>query len=245
MSQGQSKDAGWVEMSGKTVGEATEAGLRRLGLESAEEAIIEVLEGPRGGLLGVIGGRMARVRLRPKADKAEGLARLAREIVEVLGLTATEVSILRDTEGYIRVTLTGPGLGILIGRRGETLDALQYLLNLAAARLPGRPERVILDAGGYRERRRDTLVRLAKRIAESVRRTGREITLEPMTPQERKVIHTAIAAEEGVTSESSGEEPYRRVVVRPVEGRRAGEGKGPDEGNGPDEGPHPVEGQEP
>ncbi|MCL6581952.1 MAG: hypothetical protein K6U08_10175 [Firmicutes bacterium] len=89
-------------------------------------------------------------------------------------------------------------------------------------RLPGPPERVILDAGGYRERRRVTLERLARRIAQTVRRTGREVALEPMTPQERKVVHLAIAGETGVRSESRGQEPFRYVVVCP-DGERAGE----------------------
>jgi len=211
----------WLEVAGRTVPEAVEAGLERLGLASPDQAEIEVLDEPQRGLLGVLGGRGARVRLRPRNDRVEAVTRLVRDIVAALGLAGTEVAVSRDDDGYIRVTLKGSGLGVLIGRRGETLDALQYLLNLASARVPGPPARVILDAGDYRERRRRTLEKLVERISDRVRRTGREVVLEPMSPQERKMVHLAVAAQEGVRSESRGEEPLRRVVVCPVDDDRA------------------------
>jgi spoIIIJ-associated protein len=214
---GEPEASGWVEVTAKTVSEATEAGLERLGLSSADEAVIEVVDEPQRGLLGVIGARGARIRLRPRKDRAEALETLVHDILGALGLARTEMRISREGDGYIRISLEGEGLGVLIGRRGETLDALQYLLNLASARMPLPVERVILDAGGYRERRRQTLERLAERIAERVRRTGEEVVLEPMTPQERKVVHLAITGEPGVRSESRGQEPFRRVVVCPVE----------------------------
>lgn len=204
--------AGWVEATGKTVAEATAAASAMAGASSADEVEVEVLEEPQRGLLG-IGGREARVRVRLKADKSRVVVKLVEDALRVLGLGEAEVDATLADDGYLRVGVTGPNLGVLIGRRGETLDALQYLLNLAAARLPGASQRVILDVGGYRERRRVTLEHLAERVIETVRRTGREMALEPMTPQERKVIHLFVAAQEGVQSESRGEEPFRRIVI--------------------------------
>lgn len=205
----------WIEVSGRSVAEATAEGLKRLGLGSAEEAEVEVLDEAQRGLLGVLGGREARVRLRRRFDRLEALRALAGRIVACLELEGAEVSVGQEADGYARVTINGPGLGILIGRRGETLDSLQYLLNLASTRMPGDPQRVIFDVDGYRDRRRQTLERLAERVAERVRRTGQEVVLEPMTPQERKVIHLAISGEPDLVSESRGEEPLRRVAIRP------------------------------
>ena len=217
MNTGEPDVCGWVEVTARTVSEATKLGLDRLGLKSAEEAVVEIIKSPQRGLLGVIGSREARVRLRPKADRAEALLTLVRDILKALGLAQAEVKFSREGDGYIRIGLEGEGLGVIIGHRGETLDALQYLLNLASTRMPEQVERVILDAGGYRERRRQTLERLAKRITDRVRRTGEEVVLEPMTPQERKMVHLAVSREQGVRSESRGEEPFRRVVVVPGE----------------------------
>jgi len=205
----------WTETVGRTVDEAIREGLGRLGLSSVEQAEVEVIDEPQRGLLGVLGGREARVRLRPRSDKAREIEHLVRDILQTLQLAGTSVEVVRGEGGYIHVDVRGPGLGRLIGRRGETLDALQYLLNLASARIPGPAERVIFDADGYRERRRAALERLVSRVAGRVRRTNREVVLEPMTPQERKVVHLAVGREEGITSESCGEEPYRRVVIRP------------------------------
>ncbi len=223
---------GWIEVTGRTVEEATLVGLERLGLATAEDAEVEVLEEPQRGLLGVFGGRGARIRMRRRPDRLEALSRLALDIARAAGLEDLSVDSFRDEEGYIHINLKGPGLGRLIGRKGETLDALQYLLNLASARMPGRPERVIFDADGYRERRRQALEALAERVSARVRRTGREVVLEPMTPQERKIVHLAVAREQGLTSESRGQEPFRRVVVKPAptSGRDgAAGGEGPDE----------------
>jgi spoIIIJ-associated protein len=230
--QGEIPSSGWIEVTGRTVEEATLVGLERLGLATADDVEVEVLEEPQRGLLGVFGGRGARIRMRRRPDRLQALSRLALDIARAAGLEDLSVDSFRDDEGYIHINLRGPGLGRLIGRKGETLDALQYLLNLASARMPGRPERVIFDADGYRERRRQTLEALAGRVSARVRRTGREVVLEPMTPQERKIVHLAVAREEGLTSESRGQEPFRRVVVKPAVARAgdtAAGGEGPNE----------------
>jgi spoIIIJ-associated protein len=222
VSQDERDDSGWVAGTAKTVDEAVAAALAKLGLETPGEAVVEIVEEPQRGILG-LGGRGAKVRARPRVDKAQTVLKLARDVLGVLDLGPAHSSVTRDESGYIRVSLEGGNLGALIGRRGETLDALQYLMNLAAARLPGPPERVILDAGGYRERRRVTLEKLAGRIAGEVRRSGQEMALEPMTPQERKAIHMFLSGEAGVRSESRGADPFRRIVVCPGEASESGE----------------------
>ena len=111
-------------------------------------------------------------------------------------------------------------LGLIIGRRGQTLDALQYLVNIVANRGAETRHRFILDAGGFRERRRKTLQELADRLARQVLRTGKEVKLEPMSPADRKVIHTRIQTVEGLTTYSEGEEPDRRVIIAPEKSGR-------------------------
>ncbi len=223
--------AGWVEATGRTVAEATGMALELLGLQVLEDIEVEVLEEPQRGLLG-LGAREARVRARSRVAKGKGLLELVEDVARILGLHGAQVAVSDADESYVKVNVTGPNLGVLIGRRGETLDAFQYLFNLAAARIPGESKRVIFDAGGYRDRRRLTLERLAGRVAENVRRTSREMVLEPMTPQERKVIHMFLAGVEGVRSESTGEEPFRRIVVYPAGTKPAGGSETGPEGSG-------------
>ncbi|MDR0469104.1 MAG: protein jag [Peptococcaceae bacterium] len=157
----------------------------------------------------------------------------ARFIMEVAGLMGIEASVGRkETDETILYTLNGPRLGSAIGRRGETLDAIQYLSNIVAGKGKDLPrKRIVVDAEDYRKRREDTLVRLATRLASKAKRSGRRVVLEPMNPQERRVIHTALEKDPDVKSLSEGEEPYRRLVIYPVGsedrndgGRRYGRG---------------------
>ncbi len=123
------------------------------------------------------------------------------------------VHVLTDEEGNIRVTMEGDAQGILIGRRGETLDALQYLTGLYLNRGKDDYTRVTLDSEGYRAKREDALVRLANRMANRALRTGRRVSLEPMNPYERRVLHSALQDHEGIATHSEGEEPNRYVVI--------------------------------
>ena len=111
------------------------------------------------------------------------------------------------------ITLKGADLGVIIGRRGETLDALQYLVSLCCNKLGGDYYRITVDCGNFREKREQTLKELAAKIARTVSKTGRSCTLEPMNPYERRIIHSVISETEGVTSKSIGEEPHRKVVI--------------------------------
>jgi spoIIIJ-associated protein len=218
-----------VEATGETVGEAKWAALRELeqrhpGLDKSAVRFEVVSEGERG-LLGV-GYSPARVVAAVPADAVvaeaedEGLAGdmrgLVARIVATLGVDA-RVDVHEDA-GTITVTCSGPDVGLLIGRHGQTIDAVQYLLNAAAHRAQGDERKdVVVDAAGYRERRRATLESLAVRTAQEVVATGRPVELEPMTAVERKVVHLRLQDYEGVGTTSEGTEPNRYVVVLPAE----------------------------
>ena len=128
-----------------------------------------------------------------------------------------EVNIVSsiDEEGALAIEMNGENMGILIGKRGQTLDSLQYLTNRVANKSQDGYVRVKLDTEDYRKRRKQTLENLAKNIAYKVKRSRKPISLEPMNPYERRIIHSALQADKFVTTHSEGEEPYRRVVVTP------------------------------
>lgn len=197
-------------MTGKTVEEAVEAALRVLGARR-EEVEIEVLEEGSKGFLGLLGSRQAKVRV----SLLESPERVIKDFLEkVLNAMALNAGLeIRRREDHFWVSFHGREIGLLIGRRGETLNALQYLTNLAVSRMIGQRVRIILDAEGYRKRREQALVRLARRLSERVKRTGNKIVLEPMTPQERRIIHTALQNDAQVITYSEGEEPHRKVVI--------------------------------
>ena len=124
-----------------------------------------------------------------------------------------------DEEGALSINMDGKNMGILIGKRGQTLDSLQYLTNRVANKMQDGYVRVKLDTEDYRRRRKETLENLAKNIASKVKRTRRTVSLEPMNPYERRIIHSALQADPAVSTHSEGEEPYRRVVVTLVRHR--------------------------
>ena len=167
------------------------------------------------------------------ADTLEGKARAAadylRSVLSAMDIQA-EITAAFPENGVI-LRLAGEGLGVIIGRRGETLDALQYLCGLVANRQEGNYLRVTIDSGNYRQKRERTLEQLAKKLSGNVVRFGRPATLEPMNPYERRIIHSTVSKLEGVTSASIGEEPNRRVVIsptnpRPVQPNRGKGGRG-------------------
>jgi len=207
-----------VEKLGRSVEEAIEEAAKELGV-ARDELEIEVLEEGNKGIFGILGGKHARVRV-SWCSPAERKGRRAKEFLEGvlqrMGLGARVREEVDEHEGgLVRLSVEGGDLGVVIGRRGQTLDALQYLALVVANREYGPWVRVMVDAEGYREKREDALARLARRVAERVRREGRKEVLEPMTPQERRIIHLALQDEEGVDTYSEGEEPHRRVVVAP------------------------------
>ena len=220
------------EATGETVGEAKWAALRELerrypGLDKAAVQFEVVAEGERG-ILGV-GYEPARVVAHLPAEAAEAVATvesaeqggqagearaLVAQIVETLGVDADVVA--HDEPEAIVVTCSGPDVGLLIGRHGQTIDAVQYLLNVIAYRAHGEEKKdVVVDAAGYRARRQATLETLALRVADQVRDSGEREELEPMTAVERKVVHLRLKGVAGVGTTSEGTEPNRYVVVVP------------------------------
>lgn len=200
-----------AEKTGKTVEEAIAAGVIELGVDR-NRVKIEVLEEPtKKGLFGLFGTRLARVQISYEDDPGVLATDFINRICQAMGVNAnTQAS--KDGEHW-HIDITGPELGILIGRRGDTLDALQYLTNLAVARKLSERVRLIVDVEGYRLRREETLVRLAKRLSEKVKRTGIRIVLEPMNPHERRIIHTSLQDETRISTFSEGDDPNRRVVI--------------------------------
>lgn len=200
-----------AEKTGKTVEEAITAGVLDLGVDR-RRVKIEVLEEPvRKGLFGLFGTRLARVLVSYEDDPGLLATDFIHEICKVMGVNAN-TKVNKDGENW-HIDITGPELGILIGRRGDTLDALQYLTNLAVARKLDERVRIIVDVEGYRLRREETLMRLAKRLSEKVKRTGIRIVLEPMNSQERRIIHTSLQDEASISTFSEGDDPIRRVVI--------------------------------
>ena len=150
-----------------------------------------------------------------QADRATAAGRAQEFLQEVTKLMGVNVSVAvaNDEEGNVRVNMEGDTLGILIGRRGETLDALQYLTSLQVNKGQEDYTRVTLDTEGYRAKREEALVRLANRMANRAQKTGRKVSLEPMNPYERRILHSALQDHPAVTTHSEGEEPNRHVVI--------------------------------
>ena len=147
------------------------------------------------------------------ADSAAGKAKaFLAELTQMMGVNV-EIAVGNDEEGNVFVQMTGDTLGILIGRRGETLDAIQYLTSLKVNRGQEGYTRVTIDTENYRAKREDTLIRLANRMANRAVKTGRKVSMEPMNPYERRIIHSALQANQAVDTHSEGEEPNRHVVI--------------------------------
>ncbi len=209
--------------TGKTVEQAIEAACGKLGL-SSDEVQYEVLELPKKGFLG-FGASMAKVRVYKEYSKSARAVEYLKEVLAAMGFSNVEIDVKDEEQGAL-LTLSGEGLGVVIGRRGETLDALQYLSGLVANKMEGDYFRITLDSGNYREKREKTLEELAKKLANNAVRTGRSSTLEPMNPYERRIIHAAVQQVPGATSSSIGGEPNRRIVISSTNPRRPSGGRG-------------------
>lgn len=208
-----------IEATGKTIEEALEEALQKLQVPP-ERVEVEVLQEPGRGVLG-LGGAEARIRVTVLREHALVAERLLTEVLERMGIEATVEHRLdgRD-EGPAIIDIRGEDLGALIGWRGETLRALQLLLNNMVRRQMEDAEPVVLDIERYRARREDSVRELALRVADRAKQNQERIGLEPMQPYERRAVHTALADDPDVSTESEGEEPDRRVVISPLNPRR-------------------------
>ncbi|MBC2582649.1 RNA-binding cell elongation regulator Jag/EloR [Clostridium sp. DJ247] len=200
-----------IEITGRTVEEALNNALNEL-KATKDKVEVEVLDAGNKGFFNLIGARRAKIRVKLKRDYIHEAKTFITDVLASMGVKA-EVCI-KEEENVIKISLLGPDMGILIGYRGETLDSLQYLISLVVNKgHETEYKRVILDTENYRLKREETLKRLARRIADKVRKTGRVVKLEPMNPYERRVIHSALQNDFYVNTYSEGEEPFRRVVV--------------------------------
>jgi len=222
--------------NGKTVNDAVNKGLAELGV-SENDVKVTILEQPTKGLLGLFGGKEAKVELEwfeasvspeppsepapsrisveetpPDGDVVEGARSYLSQIVERMGVQAV-VERAADDDGNVMFQMRGKDLGVLIGRRGQTLDALQTLVNVFANRMSGDHVRIVLDAERFRERRKKTLEDLSLRLANQVVRTKKDVVLEPMSSLERRIIHFQLQNHPKVKTFSKGEEPNRRIVI--------------------------------
>jgi len=207
-----------VEKIGKTREEAVRAALKDLGV-GLDEAKVELMENPNRGFLGVLQGRQVRVRVTTQEDVGKSAARFLREVLVGMGITARVEVMHREDQVVLNVN--GSELGLLIGRRGQTLDAIQFLIGMAANRNQEEKKRIVVDVQGYRQRHEESLRRLAMRTAERVRSEGKKAVLSPMTPAERRIIHTTLQDQSGVFTYSEGQDPFRRVIISPQESQES------------------------
>ncbi|WP_139492503.1 RNA-binding cell elongation regulator Jag/EloR [Brevibacillus dissolubilis] len=202
----------------KTIDEAVELALKELAVPKSRVKV-RVLEEPSKGFLGLIGTKNAKVEVEVNHDPVEdGKAFLA----DVLDKMKVSVRIeTRPHEDGILFDIVGENLGMIIGRRGQTLDSLQYLVNVVANRHAQKHVRIVLDAENYRTKRKEALEQLAGRIAQKAVSTRRSVRLEPMSAAERKVIHAYLQSRTDVVTYSEGEEPQRYIVVSPKQAKEA------------------------
>ena len=201
----------FIEVSAKTVDDAiTEASIK-LGTTS-DKIEVEVIEKGSTGFLG-IKSKPAIIKARKKNDTVDNIREFLENVFSAMNMEVTiDIKKAEDDKVY-EVELSGKEMGLLIGKRGQTLDSLQYLTNLAVNKHSDGYIKVKLDTEDYRQRRKDTLENLAKNIAYKVKRSRRSVALEPMNPYERRIIHSALQNDRFVSTKSEGEEPFRHVVV--------------------------------
>ena len=201
----------FIQVSAKTVDDALTEACVQLGTTS-DKLEYEVIEKGSTGFLG-IGSRNAVIKVRKVCSVEDIVKDFLDQVFKAMDMEV-EILIKKDEENhFLDVELKGADMGILIGKRGQTLDSLQYLTNLAVNKHSDHYYKAKIDTEDYRNRRKETLENLAKNIAYKVKRTKRAVSLEPMNPFERRVIHSALQNDRYVTTHSEGEEPYRHVVV--------------------------------
>ena len=208
----------WIEVTAKTVDDAIiEAGIKLC--VSTENMEYEVIEKESNGFLG-LNKKPAKIRAKVKEEEKPAVEDFLSKVFAAMGIKAEAEILFDEEEKVMNINLTGDDMGMLIGKRGQTLDSLQYLVSLVANKDSDTYIKVKLDTENYRERRKETLENLAKNIASKVRRTRHSVALEPMNPYERRIIHSVLQNNKFVETHSEGEEPYRKVIVSLKKGVR-------------------------
>ncbi|RTR26053.1 protein jag [Robertmurraya yapensis] len=200
-----------VTATGQTVVEAVKSALAQL--ETTEDRTeVSIIDEGKKGIFG-FGSRPAIVKVTVKIDPVEEAKQFLLNVCEKMGVAA-KIEVKREGK-QVQFLLSGEKMALLIGKRGQTLNSLQYLTQLVINRFADQYLTVILDAEDYRKRRNETLIQLAERLAEKAQRTGQKVTLEPMPSYERKVIHTALMGNRRIKTYSDGVEPNRHIVISP------------------------------
>lgn len=193
-----------------SIEEARELAAEEFGV-SEEKISFNVIEEPKKGLFGKIKGE-AKVEAEYTQTKVDIAVDYVKRVMAAMEITNISVSV-EETENGAVLEINGDGFEEMLGKKGELLDSLQYLTSLACNRIDREYYRISMDCNGFRERRKQQLEELARKIAANVKKSGRSSALEPMNPYERRIIHAAVSEIEGVTSQSKGEEPYRKVII--------------------------------
>ena len=201
----------YIEISAKTVNDAITEACQKLTVTS-DKLEYEVVEEGSSGFLG-IGSKPAIIKARVKCSIEDKAKDFLKEVFEAMNLAVVVDVKYDEADNSMDIDLSGDEMGVLIGKRGQTLDSLQYLVSLVVNKESEEYIHVKVDTENYRQRRKETLENLAKNIAYKVKRTKRSVSLEPMNPYERRIIHSALQNDKYVTTHSEGEEPFRRVVV--------------------------------
>lgn len=201
----------FIETTGKTVDEALEKALNELNV-SKERVIIDVIDEGSKGFLSIIGSKPAKIKVTLKYDYIREAKIFTQNLLKHMNVEGTvDISEENDT---VKIDVSGPKMGTIIGYRGETLDSIQYLISLVVNKDHEiNYKKVILDTENYRAKREETLKRVALKTARKVIKTGKPFKLEPMNPYERRIIHAALQNESKISTYSEGEDPYRKVVV--------------------------------
>ena len=204
----------YLEFTGKTVEDAVTEASIKFGTTS-DKIVYEVIEKESNGFLGLLGSKPARIKAAfVKEVTVEDVAKkFLKDVFSAMNIAVNVEIKINEANKTMDINLVGEDMGVLIGKRGQTIDSLQYLVSLVVNKECEEYYRVKLDTENYRERRKETLENLARNIASKVKRTRRSVTLEPMNPYERRIIHSALQNDKYVTTKSEGEEPYRHIVV--------------------------------
>ncbi len=201
----------YIEVSAKTVDDAITEACQKFTVTS-DKLEYEVIEEGKSGLFG-IGGKPAVIKVRVKLSVEDKARDFLKDVFAAMNLVVVIDVTYNEEEASMDVELSGDEMGILIGKRGQTLDSLQYLVSLVVNKDTENYIRVKVDTENYRKRRKETLENLARNISYKVKRTKRPVSLEPMNPYERRIIHSALQNDRYVTTYSEGDEPFRHVVV--------------------------------
>lgn len=201
-----------VTASGSTVEEAVQSALQQL--NTTEDRVeVEVIDEGKKGILGIIGAKRAIVTVRLKKNPIEETEKYLKSVTTLMNVDVDIQTIVEDN--HVTFEMDGENIAIIIGKRGQTLNALQYLAHLVINKQKETYYTVTVDAEGYRERRKETLESLALKMADKAKRLNRKVALEPMPAYERKIIHSKLQDVEGVTTYSDGQEPHRHIIIKP------------------------------